>query len=66
MRGDTGQTPRSVASDLGLHCLLCPTKRALGLYGLNILFWCICAVQKTFSMEINTMNTAENHVTLED
>ena len=23
------------ASDLGLHCLLCPTKMMLGLYGLN-------------------------------
>ena len=36
----------SVASDLGLRCLLCPTKRTLGIYGLKVLitvitnFWC--------------------------
>ena len=23
--GDPDQTPRNVASDLGLHCFLCPT-----------------------------------------
>ena len=30
------QTPRSVTSDLVMHCLvcLCPTKKTLGLYGL--------------------------------
>ena len=33
--GDADQTPRSVASDLGLHCCLCPIKRTLGLYGLT-------------------------------
>ena len=27
---------QNVASDLGLHCLLCPTKRKLGLYGLSL------------------------------
>ena len=29
------QEPRSVASDLGLHCLpMCLTKKTLGIYGL--------------------------------
>ena len=35
--GDPDQTPRSVASYLGLHRVcLCPTKRTLDLYGLKV------------------------------
>ena len=32
--GDPDQTPLYVASDLGLYCFPCPTKRTLDLYGL--------------------------------
>ena len=38
--GDPDQTPHSVASDLGLHCCLCPTKRTLGMYGLKMQLFC--------------------------
>ena len=38
---DPDQTPHSVASDLGLHCLRCPIKRTLGLYGLTLAN-CMC------------------------
>ena len=33
--GDSDQMPHFVASDLGLHYLLCPAKRTLGIYGLK-------------------------------
>ena len=33
--GDPDQTTHSVAFDLGLHYLLSPTKRMLGIYGLK-------------------------------
>ena len=32
---DPDQTPRSAASDHGLHVCLCPKNGTLGLYGLN-------------------------------
>ena len=32
---DLDQTPHNAASDLDLHCLLCPTKGTSGLYGLK-------------------------------
>ena len=31
--GDSDQTPCSVASDLGMHCLTMSHKKTLGLYG---------------------------------
>ena len=32
--GDPDQTPRSAASDLGMHCLPMSQNRTLGIYGL--------------------------------
>ena len=32
---DPDQTPHSVASDLGLHCLPVSQKRTLGIYGIK-------------------------------
>ena len=56
MRGNTGQASRSVASDLGLHCLTMSYKKSARLIGVKRFYvWCICSV-----------HTAENHVTLED
>ena len=34
--GNPDQTPLYVASDLGLYCFLCPTKRTLDLYELIV------------------------------
>ena len=38
---DPDQTPRSTASDLGLHCCQCPFYGTLGLNGLNITKTCL-------------------------
>ena len=45
--GDPGQTPRSVASDLGLHFLPASHKRRLGLYGLA---WCRISKNSMFKV----------------
>ena len=38
--GDPDQSPHSVASDLGLHCLPISHKRTLGIYGLKMQSFC--------------------------
>ena len=39
MTADPDQTPRSVASDLGQHCLAVPLYGSLGINGLIRIFW---------------------------
>ena len=52
------QMPRLAASDLVLHCLRCPTKRTLGLYGLSIAscLWDIGSKPRPFGLEAKPLH----------
>ena len=46
---DPDQTPRSPASDLGLHCLHMPNIKMLGLDGLRCFVNCIGIINQNYS-----------------
>ena len=55
---DTAQTPRSVASDLGLHCLPMSQNRMIGLCRISALYW----IQITY--DISNMRAAKTKTNL--